>query len=263
MDGFFSLTKTDLPSLKLRNPKNNEMAIQLAVSDVDANCAYRIRHDGYLSYKYITQWDNGLFVDRYDGRENVRTVIVFKDGRAAATVRVCLFDVTSQFPDAERVPAMEIFDTEIRELMRSLARSGPATRAVEVTRMARLPEFSSDMGIIHALFRAVGYLILFFDADVVLNACRPHHMPMYRRFGFQKLEEPRQYPNLTYKAGLMGCFRSTYGSAAEKLSFLNGISTDDHQYVSLIAGERTMLAPVRSPERRFAVGVHRLADVAA
>jgi hypothetical protein len=108
---------------------------------------------------------------------------------------------------------------------------------VEITRLARRCDLANDKAVIAALFRAVGYLILFYDADIVLNACRPHHIPMYRRFGFHKIQEPRQYPNLTYKAALLACFRGSYGQARAKLPFLRGISVHDFAYERLMSGE--------------------------
>lgn len=245
MDGVLSRFPIIPQSFKTSPPNIASLGIQIAETQASVKIAYKIRHDGYFSYNYITERDDGLFQDKYDLRQNVRTVVVFKNGIPAATVRLCLLDTTGGMPDADTIPAMEIFESEIRCLMASLSQSAPTTRAVEVTRMARAPEFSNDMTVIHAIFRAVGYLILYFNADVVLNACRPHHMPMYRRFGFQKLEEPRQYPNLTYKAGLLACFRPHFGVATSKLSFLNGISTEDFMYRSLVAGRYTEL-PTKS-----------------
>jgi hypothetical protein len=250
MDGFL------LPSPMEHISRNGQaiappdgIEIQLAMTPPTRAQAYKIRHDGYLSYNYIIAREDGSFSDKYDERQNVRTVVVYKNQVAAATVRVCLFDPSGNFPDADRIPAMEIFGSEIREMTAAGAAS-PANglRAVEVTRLARHGDFANDKTIIHALFRAVGYLVLYFQADIVLNACRPHHMPIYTRFGFQKIEEPRQYPNLTYKAGLMACYRSNYGNARRNLSFLRGISTDDQAYASLIAGERCTL-DASAPEK--------------
>ena len=250
MDGFLLPSPMEHFS---RNEQNvtvrNSIEIQLALSTATRAQAYKIRHDGYLSYNYIIAREDGLFSDKYDDRLNVRTVVVYKDQIPAATVRVCLFDPSDVFPEADRVPAMEIFEPEIRKMTEAGASApGNGLRVVEVTRLARHCDFANDKTIIHALFRAVGYLVLYFQADIVLNACRPHHMPIYTRFGFQKLEEPRQYPNLTYKAGLMACFRSDYSDARRNLPFLRGISTSDQAYASLIAGERCYLG-ASAPEK--------------
>ncbi len=220
---------------------DDAISLQLALNPTIARDAYRIRHEGYRAYGFVEEQPEGLFIDKYDGRPNVKMVVVYKDNVPAATVRLCLFDATGQNPDADRVPAMEIFDTEIRELLNGFATPGAPQRAVEVGRMARLPAFANDKAVINGLFRAVGYLVLHFRADIVFNACRTHHLPMYRRFGFQKIQEPRLYPNLNFETVLAACFRAHFGSARSELPFLRGISTEDAVYGSLIAGERTPL----------------------
>lgn len=89
----------------------------------------------------------------------------------------------------------------------------------------------------------MGYLILHHDVDIVFNAVRPHHVPMYRRFGFQPLTSPRHYPCLSYKTVLMACFRRDYGAALRNLPFLQGISTDDLTYSGLLAGDLVAVHP--------------------
>lgn len=237
MDGYVSTSqKTSLAQLTTITPSLDSVAAQLANSTTLMEDVYKIRHAGYFSYGYIAEQPDGRFVDKYDRLPNVRTAIVYKDQKPAATVRLCLLDLDNPGPGSSTIPAMEIFGNEITALMGP--GSGGQRRAVEVTRLARHPDFANDKSVIHALFRVVGYLILFYDADLVLNACRPHHVPMYRRFGFQKMEEPRQYPNLTYKACLMAYFRHNYDVARKTLSFLNGISQDDRAFARLIAGDR-------------------------
>ncbi len=242
MDGFDFAAQNRQRAVSFPSVREADtISLQLALNPIIARDGFRVRHDGYRSYGYVNPQENGLFIDKYDGRANVKMVVIYKNDRPAATVRLCLFDATGTMPDADRVPAMEIFETEIREMLSGFATPGAPQRAVEVSRMARSPDFANDTSVVQALFRAVGYLVLYYQADVVLNACRPHHVPMYRRFGFQKIQEPRQYPNLTYKAALTACFRAHFGSARSELPFLRGISTEDVVYGSLISGERTAL----------------------
>jgi len=237
MDGFFPIVPGRISkACGQADMLRSDVAVQLTNTPKLREEAYKIRHEAYLSYNYITPRETEQFQDKYDERRNVSTVLLTKGGIPAATVRVCLFDPSGQFPEADRVPAMEIFDAEIRGLT-GAGDSQHMLRAVEITRLARASAFANDKTIIHALFRAVGYLILYYKADIVLNACRPHHVPMYRRFGFQKIAEPLQYPNLTFKAALLACFSSSYGEAKASLPFLQGISKFDQAYESLVCGE--------------------------
>lgn len=248
MDGFFATGPQSLALEPVRGRSNDRIEVQLANTPEARRHAYKIRHDAYLSYNYIVPRESGQFSDKYDDRQNVTTVLVYKGGEPAATVRVCLFDPRGSLPDSSLVPAMEIFDSEIRALT-SDERGRGRLRAVEITRLARRCDLANDIAVIAALFRVVGYLILSYDADIVLNACRPHHIPMYRRFGFQKVEEPRQYPNLTYKAALLACFRSNYDHAQATLPFLRGISVHDCAYERLLDGEIVEVSDSVCPER--------------
>lgn len=222
---------------------NGTMACLAMIAEVREQ-AYRIRHDGYLSYGYITPRDGGLFSDAYDGAENERTVVIYQGGIAAATIRICLHDPKGIWPEADRVPAMEIFRDEVLALEEAAIRIGRPGRVIEITRFARDPAFANDKGLIIAAFRIVAYLRLYFDADIMINAVRPHHMPMYRRLGFEKIEEPRQYPNLTYRAGLMAMFPERYALALKKIGFPSGVSNNDMVYTRLLSGDLVPVFPV-------------------
>ena len=239
MDGYqFFNPPTQSPLADIAIPARDFTEAQLAMTPAIARQAFAIRHSGYLSYGYITPREDGLFFDKYDGRANERTIVIYRAGRPAATIRVCLYDPHAQWPDADMVPAMEIFGAEIGQLCAAEQAAGRSGRLIEITRFARDPAFANDHSLIISAFRIVAYLRLYFDASVMLNAVRPHHMPMYRRLGFQKLEEPRKYPNLTYSAGLMAMFTGSYESALRKIGFPQGVSRADPIYAGLMAGGR-------------------------
>lgn len=238
MDGLQFFPAARAPSTILPIPNTNDTEARLAITPELAQEAYSIRHKGYLSYGYITPREGGVFFDKYDRRQNERTVLLYRGGVAAATIRICLYDQGGTWPEADQIPAMEIFGDEIRQIAQNEVAEGRAGRVLEITRFARDPGFANDRSLIIAAFRIVAYLRLYFGATVMLNAVRPHHMPMYRRLGFNKLEEPRQYPNLTYCAGLMAMFQADYPAALKKIGFAYGVSVNDPIYASLIAGER-------------------------
>lgn len=224
-------------------PAANDITARIAMTPAVLTQAYKIRHDGYLSYGYITPRDEGLFSDAYDGAKNERTIVIYRGDIAAATIRICLYDPSGFWPEADHLPAMEIFHDEVLALQDEAIGAGRLGRIIEITRFARAPSFANDRGLIIAAFRIVAYLRLYFDADIMINAVRPHHMPMYRRLGFEKIEEPRKYPNLTYCAGLMAMFRNRYDTALQKIGFPKGVSTHDPLYAPLISGNLVPVFP--------------------
>lgn len=229
--------------IRCRPNKGNLIEAQI-VDDQDLRrMAYRIRYEAYHACGFVSDRDDGVFSDEYDTRPNCRTVLILRNGVPAGTIRVAAYDPGHADPAYHRVQAMEIFEPTIRSTVEAARRPGTPGVAVEIGKLARSAAATNDMEVLFALFRAAGYLIMHLRADVVFNAVRSHHMPMYRRFGFRQLEAPRQYPSLSFKTGLMACFRDQYQEAVQKLAFLQGISMRDEQYAALIGGGRVWLPP--------------------
>lgn len=210
---------------------------RLASTPETLNEAFELRHAGYLSYGYIDPKEDGLFFDEYDSRDSCKTVVVYKDGVPAAAVRVCLFDPIGGTPGAYSIPATAIFHDEITALLSRVKQQDRPPRAVEVTRLARHPDYGEDRNLLYALFRTVGYLIVHFDADLVVTAVRANHMPFYRRLGLRKIEEPRAYPNLNFHTGLMACFRNKFADVQAQVPLFRNISRHDPFYRPFMAGE--------------------------
>jgi hypothetical protein len=254
MDGLHFLSpKPNLSPPERISVSDSMVTARLAVSPRLAAEAYRIRYDAYHSSGHLVTGDQPIFKDKYDDQSNFRTALVFKGDTPAATLRIGEYRPPTTDAPGRKLPAMEIFGQEIDAVLAGFATDFAAPRAVEIGRLARSPIFIKDTAILFALFRVAGYLILNYDADIVFNAVRAHHVPMYRRFGFQALEEPRLYPGLTCKMALMACFRPSYAAARDHLPFLRGIATTDAAYAGLIAGERVRIfgddAPAIKPAR--------------
>lgn len=219
-------------------PTDFGLEAQLAIGDHLNDVSYRLRYQAYKNGGFIPDNEHECFSDEYDAYGNCRTAVVFKDGVPAATVRVTRHDPASDGSDRHELPAMKMFGAEIQAVMSALSLPARPPRVLEINRLARAPSFAKDLDVVFALFRVAGYLFLDFDADIVFNAVRAHHVPMYRRFGFQQLEEPRQYPGLAMKTGLMASFRPGHAALIEGQPFLRGITTSDDVFTGLMAGER-------------------------
>ncbi|MGC9269756.1 N-acyl amino acid synthase FeeM domain-containing protein [Acidiphilium sp.] len=228
-------------SIKWRKPEVPVVEAQLAVSAELTEIGYRLRYEAYRHGGYIAEHPNRSFSDSYDEAGNSWTTVIFKQNEPAATVRVVRHDPDSSGCDRHELPAMAIFGDEIAAIMGTIRSSGKSPKIMEICRLARAPQFSKDLDVVFALFRTAGYLFLNFDADVVFNAVRSHHIPMYRRFGFQELEKPKPYPGLSCAMGLMASFRPGHAALIEGQPFLRGITTADAAYAGLIAGERVSI----------------------
>lgn len=243
MDGYNYITDTkhDI-GIRIQKFSCTGLEAQLVLNPNHANLAFRLRYNAYRSRDYIPTRTDHLFFDSYDKQTNFQTILIFKHGIEAATARVSVFDPNDTDSDQNKLQAMEIFDDKIEATISALRLNGKYPRVMEIAKLARSLAFAKDINPIFGAYRAAGYLILHHDIDIVFSGVRTHHIPIYRRFGFQQLTPPREYPGLAFRTGLMACFRPGFAAARENLPFLRGISTDDACYAGLIAGERVSLS---------------------
>ncbi|MDD2862675.1 MAG: hypothetical protein PHI71_16640 [Acidiphilium sp.] len=228
-------------------PKEGAIEAQIVADQDLADVAYRLRYEAYLDGAFIPESAVQRFSDEYDTYGNSRTVVVFQDGVPAGTVRVTRHDPGGCENDRHDLPCMKLFEHEIERLVAQLHLPARTPRLIEINRLARSTIYKNNINVIFALFRFAAYIHLEFDADIVLNAVRAHHAPMYRRFGFQQVEAPRQYPGLAMKTGLVASFPSGHAGLIEGQPFLRGISKDDAAYAGLIAGERVAIFGDNAP----------------
>jgi hypothetical protein len=231
--------------IKARNTDRLEAC--LAMTETVKKQAYTLRHDGYLSVGYIEAQKQGFLRDQYDNYRSSKTIVLYKNGAAAASARVCLLDPASKVPGAAAVPAHEMFGNEINELLQGMGTADRPARAVEITKLARHPDFMKDNDLVFAMFRMTGYLILHFDADVVLTSVRASHVPFYKRLGFRNIAEPRPHPKLNVATGLMACFRDSYDGVQKTVPVMNALSSDDDIYPRFMGGELVPVFPQAAP----------------
>lgn len=231
--------------IKARN--GDRLEARLAVTRTVRKQAYTLRHDGYLSAGYIEAKKQRTLRDKYDDYRSSKTIVLYKNSVAAASARVCLFDPASEIPGAESVPALEMFRAEITELLEGMGRGNRPARAVEITKLARHPDFTKDNDLVFAMFRMTGYLILHYDADVVLTVVRPSHIPFYKRLGFHNVADPRPHPTDNVTLALMACFRASYDGVQKTVPVLNALSPEDDILPRFLSGELVPVFPQSVP----------------
>jgi hypothetical protein len=77
---------------------------------------------------------------------------------------------------------------------------------------------------------------MYYGATAAFCAVRKHHMPLYRRFGWRKMTEPRAYPKVKFETGLMGCVSASPDELRRSMPIMHPISTDDDIFEDFIAG---------------------------
>lgn len=216
---------------------------RLALTDAVKKQAYALRHDGYVAVGYVKPQESGILQDEYDDRESSRTIVIYRNGIAAASARISLLDPESKIPGSDEVPASRMFRKEVLQLLQNLEDQGRPARAVEVTKLTRNPDFEHDNDLISAIFQMVGYLILDFDADVVLNTARLNHMRFYERLGFHAIAQPRRHPGIVVELGLMACFRESYDKVRHAVPDMSQLSRKDETFARFVAGELVPVFP--------------------
>ncbi|HEX7390294.1 MAG TPA: hypothetical protein VF286_09290 [Acidiphilium sp.] len=248
MDGYNYITDANRGiGIRIQKSSCTSLEAQLVLNPNHASLAFRLRYNAYRSRDFIPTRTDHLFFDSYDKQINFQTILIFKYGIEAATARISVFDPNNTDSNQNKLQAMEIFNDEIEATISAHRLNDKYPRVIEIAKLARSLAFAKDIDPIFGAYRAAGYLILHHNIDIVFSGVRTHHIPIYRRFGFQQLTAPREYPGLAFRTSLMACFRPNFAEARENLPFLRGISTDDACYAGLIAGERVSLS-APSPE---------------
>lgn len=219
------------------------LTARLATTPLIMKEAQALRYQSYLSYGHIDEAEDELFSDHYDELPTSKTIVIYKNGTPAASIRVSLFAPDSGIPHADDVPATEIFREEVMALLRGLGRGGRSPRAADITRLVRHPDFAHDNELVFALYRMSGYLYMHYDADILLATVRENHTRFYKRMSFQIIAEPRDYPRTKFRTGLMACLRSHYEQFILTAPFLQGLSKESPIFPSFINGELVPVFP--------------------
>ncbi len=182
--------------------------------------AYAIRHASYLSGGFIDAQPNGLFSDADDLKPNSRSVVVYKEGRPVASVRLCVLDLDPALTGWDEIPASRIFPEAIAELTASVPHNRPA-KLTEINRLVRHPDFATDYQLAFVLFRFVSYLVIEANSDMMVSCVRRNHTPFYKRMHFGYIAGPARYAGVKFETNLMACFNTRYEAVAKDVPFFD------------------------------------------
>ncbi len=221
---------------------SNDLTARLAIDPQTRADAFSIRHDSYLSGGYIDPQPNGQFSDANDDMPNSQTVVVYKNNRPVASARFCILDTDPAMQGWNDIPALHIFPEEVTALLQEARENAPNgarhPRAIEINRLVRHPDYSTDYELVFVLFRFATYMTLHHQTDVMLSCVRRNHMPFYRRIiKLDNVAGPRRYAGVKFETHLMACDRSKYESVVQDVPIFNSNKITQGGYDGLFRGE--------------------------
>jgi hypothetical protein len=216
--------------------ESGTLTARLAIDNQTRSDAFALRHAAYVAAGYLDPISDGLFSDPYDDMPNCSTIVIYKDGRPAASVRLAVLDSDPDRIGWHDVPAAHIFHDEVATLL-APSGSGQPKRAAEITRLVRHPDFATDSELVFVLFRFVPFLLCKQKIDMVLSCVRRNHVPFYKRLEFDAIAGPKSYPGLKFAVNLMVCPQSKYATIFKKIPLLNSTVSGTSGYDGLFQGE--------------------------
>ncbi len=188
---------------------------RLALDRQTKKDAFKLRHLCYHSNGYIDARPNGEFSDPHDSVPSNTTVVIYKDARPVASVRVCAMDPSSSNPEARDLPVTHVFPEEFDGLLK------PAERAVEINRLVCHPDLDHNQGLVFILFRMVGFMIQHHDPDLVTSCVRSNHVGFYKRLRFESIGSPKKYTGLNFMTSFLVCRRESYDRVSKAIPALS------------------------------------------
>jgi hypothetical protein len=199
--------------------------------------AFALRHASYVAGGYIDARPGGLFSDPYDDKPNCRSLVIYKDSRPAASVRLCVLDTDPAKTGWDDIPAAHVFEEEVAKLLAEAPAGEKPATATEINRLVRHPDFATDYELVFILFRFVSFMVLNDKSDMMLSCVRRNHMPFYKRLEFCSIAGPRAYPELKFSTNLMACPRTRYSTILNNYEILNSRAVETGCYQGLFRGE--------------------------
>ena len=227
---------TSRPATKL-----HDLTARLAVNPQTQNDAYAVRYKSYLSGGYIDQKADGVFCDPYDTLPNSQSLVIYKQKRPVASVRVCILDTDPTLTGWSNIPASNIFPDEVKALLDDVpnqtSNTSGTARAIEINRLVRHPDFATDYSLVFALFRLATFMVYYHETDLMMSCVRRNHGGFYKRLHFHNVAGPRRYAGVKFETNLMACYQPQYDNVLRDVPIVDSGAITNGCYDGLFHGE--------------------------
>ena len=174
----------------------SQLSNHICINESLKNDAYSVRYHSYVSVKFITENDSGLFIDQFDHLANNFTFLLKKEQKPVATLRASVYRKQLNWLG---MPCLsEGFDNEINEL------ADKFDYIIEVNRLAVLPgqgDFNAVAPL--ALFTNMILMQRAFPNAAMVCAASSSHKRFYQRLGMKQLCDVAPRPNAEIPLTLM------------------------------------------------------------
>lgn len=173
----------------------NNFDLQICQSPLDLQKVAKLRYQCYRSVDAIREHAQEEFLDLYDGRANTKSCMVYEDNQLVGSIRACVYA-----PELGNlsIPAFEVYKEDIQQAI------GLDKVIVESNRFVITQEKADSKVLFKVPFRFIVLNINKFDADYVITAVRPKHVPLYQRFlTMEPISQPKKYPGIEVDMVLM------------------------------------------------------------
>ena len=196
--GHADLRETEHLGRRKRNPERKiGFEARIAQDPQTRRDAYRLRHLCYASKGYIDPRSNGQFSDEYDASPENTSVVIYEDGQAVGSVRVCTMNNARHSHGARDLPVASVFPEDMEGVL------SPDRSAVEINRLVCHPSHPQAQGLVFVLIRMADYVIRRHDPDLIASCVRTNHVPFYKRLRFEQVAGPRLYTGLKFMTNFM------------------------------------------------------------
>ncbi|MGA7935361.1 MAG: hypothetical protein WCA35_17560 [Kovacikia sp.] len=164
-------------------------------SESELSVAGKIRYQAYQSVDAIESNERMEFLDKYDRQGNSATCLINKQGEPVAAIRASVYAAEYDFAPT---PCLEVYKEDLERHMGDLNKT-----IVESNRFVVLPEITDSKKLFKLQFRFIILNALKHNADYIVTAVRPRHVPFYRRIMMFPISDPKKYSGINVEMVLL------------------------------------------------------------
>ncbi len=201
----------------------NEFTYQLCKDKTDLETVGKLRYQCYLSVDAIKENPDKIFLDRYDGLPNSKSVMIFEHNKIVASLRASIYHPEMQYTQA---PSLETFKEEVSYHL------GLDKVIVDSNRLVINSDKTDSKTFFKLPFRFMVLNLQKYDSDYLITAVRKRHAPLYQRYlMMEPISNAKSFPGVNFETVLMaGDVKKNLDTVLKKEAIFNIPDEEIAQY---------------------------------